>query len=134
MEKEFLNCIQSLALKELGFDEPCIAFYKDNFSLKAIDQHWGSSVSGISKSLGYRVDDIVLAPTFRQARLFFEKVLGFYYEVYPDDQQEVTKAKEWFYIIKRKTITTSDKSYKSREEAESACIDNLIELANANKT
>lgn len=120
MEKEFLTYNQSLSVKQLGFYTPCFGVYKN-----------GAIVITAHPKDHYYYEDSAL--TFHQARTFFEKSLGFYYEIYPDDQQDVTKAKEWFYIIKRKTITTSDKSYKSREEAESECIDRLIELANEDK-
>lgn len=44
MEDQFLNYTQSLALKELGFNEPCIAFYNSKkaltFHTHGIDPHF----------------------------------------------------------------------------------------------
>ena len=34
MEKEFVTYEQALALKELGFDEPCLAFYDGTWDTK----------------------------------------------------------------------------------------------------
>ena len=43
MEKEFINYSQARSLKELGFNEPCIAFYNDRvltFHTHGIDPHF----------------------------------------------------------------------------------------------
>jgi len=65
MNKLFVGLELAIALKGLRFDEECLCFYKDD-KLSVTDQHWGSSISGISKGLGYRIDDLILAPTYQQ--------------------------------------------------------------------
>jgi hypothetical protein len=71
MNNEFVQIEQALALKELGFD-------KENSHLKAVDQHWGMSISGISKKSGYELDDLILAPTYLRAFRWFREEYGLY--------------------------------------------------------
>lgn len=133
MKEDFLNPIQALALKELGFDEPCIAFYKDTYELKAIDQHWGSSISGISKSLGYHVDDIVLAPLYQQAFKWFRDEYKLWFR--PDYYDEIRDLDFTGSIHKLGKFSAlyNLEHYTTAEECESACIDKLIEMAKNEK-
>jgi len=71
MEKEFVNYEIALALKELGFDEPCFTYYynvtgklRTNLSIN-IDNDMNYM---LNKKLG-----ITLAPTFSQAFRFFRE-------------------------------------------------------------
>jgi hypothetical protein len=66
MKKSFVPFGIANKLKEKKFDEPCVCFYKDDEILKAVDQHWGCSISGICKHHGYKIDDLVLAPIYQQ--------------------------------------------------------------------
>ena len=62
--------VMAKQLKELGFDEPCIAIFKgDNEFPTAVDQLWGMGVSGICSRSGYKIyEDECLAPMFEQVR------------------------------------------------------------------
>ena len=71
MIKEFVNYEMALALKELGFDEPCFTYYynvtgklRTNLSID-IDNDMNYM---LNKKLG-----ITLAPTFSQAFRFFRE-------------------------------------------------------------
>lgn len=69
MDSLFLTYYLSILAKNKGFDEPCICFYKNNDDkrhLHAVDQHWGNSLTGISKSTGYSIDDLTMSPTYDQ--------------------------------------------------------------------
>ena len=70
MEKEFVNYEMALALKELGFNEPCFTYYynvsgnlRTNIS---VDTNNGWTYFPNKKS-------IILAPTFSQAFRFFRE-------------------------------------------------------------
>ena len=64
-----------------------------------------------------------LSPTFSQAfRWFRDK--GFGIEIYSKSNDN----EEWYYLTKKGTIDTPDKPYNLYEEAESACLDKLIEI------
>ena len=68
MEKEFVSYEMALALKELGFNEPCFTYYyNDSGKLRtniSIDIDNGWTYFPNKKS-------ITLAPTFSQAFRFF---------------------------------------------------------------
>jgi hypothetical protein len=48
MNKEFIPYEQALALKELGFDEPCLGFY-DEFSNDEVAYGLPLTLSGLAK-------------------------------------------------------------------------------------
>ena len=71
MKKEFVSYEMALALKELGFDEPCFTYYynvtgklRTNLSID-IDNDMNYM---LNKKLG-----IILAPTFSQSLRFFRE-------------------------------------------------------------
>jgi hypothetical protein len=59
MEKEFVPYKQALALKELGFDEPCFGWFKNNEFTTSFNDLY-------PKERGERFE-IIKAPTFSQA-------------------------------------------------------------------
>ena len=121
LDKEFVPYAQALELKELNFDEPCIGFFKENYNVKAVDQHWGSFISGISKKGGYRIDDLVLAPTFSQAFRWFREQHGLRYKFEPS-KQDTVDIFIWYHVG-----WSYFKNIKE-EEAELACLEKLIEV------
>ena len=60
MEKEFLKYNQSIDLRELGFDEPCLAWH--------VSEKFGLSYAKVANSVLLR--DAVVAPLYQQAFLF----------------------------------------------------------------
>jgi hypothetical protein len=80
MEKEFVSYEMALALKELGFNEPCFTYYY-NVSGKlrtniSVDTNNGWTYFPNKKS-------IILAPTFSQAFRFFSENHGLDYSIIP---------------------------------------------------
>jgi hypothetical protein len=59
MNKEFISYEQALELKDLGFDEPCLAFYNGKF-LESTDYDFDN---GTSKDIGL----CIVAPLYQQA-------------------------------------------------------------------
>jgi hypothetical protein len=111
MNKEFIPYEQALALKELGFDEPCFAWY--------VSEKHGLEYGKVIQSDLLR--DAVIAPTFSQAfRWFREK-----YELY----SFVFKFDEGFgYETYKEGVTQTNDSFDTYEEAELACLNKLIEI------
>jgi hypothetical protein len=105
MEKEFVTYKQALALKELGFDEPCM-------SSKDMNNGQG----------------LIQIPLYQQIFRWFRdkhKLDGWVTPYYS------FKGKLYSFLIengKEENLKDSDEDYKSHEEAESACIDKLIEI------
>jgi hypothetical protein len=110
VEKEFIPYEQALALKELGFDEPCFrGWYLD-------------------ESLYYHPDsDIVLDnPTFSQAFRWFR-------EKYRLNSTIIPIENEWYFLISKKgetlTLNRPRQCYRNTyEETELECLKKLIEI------
>lgn len=82
MKHLFVSYDISKALKDLGFDEPCVNLYRvEGYSQKlaqtkffTIDQHWGNSLTGLSPRYGDRIDDNeCLAPMYQQVLDWFRE-------------------------------------------------------------
>ena len=122
MEKEFVKYNQALALRELGFDEPCLGYYVGK------DKEVYVSNKDVIAPFNPNLDSKVMfrAPTYSQAfRWFREKYeLDYYHK------------KDWtdgvFYgyevIIECVDGFIDVGTFNTYEEAESACLDKLIEI------
>ena len=126
MEKELVSYEIALALKELGFNEPCFTYYYDiSGELRkniSVDIHNGWTYFPNLKL-------ITLAPTFSQAFRFFRErhtlyglyTMGdyennFYWQIWRNDS------------ITKTYITASNYVFEKYEEAEQACLLKLIEI------
>ena len=65
MNKEFIPYELALALKELGFDEPCFGYYKPNGELDYIENHILKDFPYLAKNSEWQ--DLVAAPLYQQA-------------------------------------------------------------------
>ena len=127
MEKYFCNYNQSLALKELGFEEPCFAGYRDS--------EWIGTDGPNSRYFhaqlfsNHQFDDdqkkYCSAPLKSQVFEWFRKqhkLKGFVEPVeYLDDTPET-----YMWVVYNECH--SGAKQLTFEEAESACIDKLIEI------
>lgn len=132
MEQEFVSYEQAVALKELGFDEPCLAVTHRDRTLCSLVPAFtrDSQVEGFrsiknSECLWEDDEDSfdgiqeVATPTYSQAfRWFREKCQA---HIHP------TLVMPNVYIVQY-ALWTSE-TFDTYEEAENACIDKLIELA-----
>lgn len=119
MKREFCTYEQSLALKELGFDEECLAGYE--LADKSIYIAYVSD-DGIQFNSEYYLS----APLIQQAFRFFREKYGLCINIHDFGT-------DWFYAINKfKYSSGTDRVeafYSTYEEAEQACLDKLIELA-----
>ena len=112
MEKHFVTYNQALALKELEFDEPCLAYYE------------GTDLThGMLNDIGKH--RYLIAPLKSQVFEWFRKehnLKGFVEPVeYLDDTPET-----YMWVVYNECH--SGAKQLTFEEAESACIDKLIEI------
>jgi hypothetical protein len=108
MNREFIPYEQALALKELGFDEPCFGWYASDKSLIK----------------DYVIKMHLKAPTFSQAFRFFREKYGYYISVFrTHDGNWGTDL--WLLGVHKPKATVFGETY---EEAELACLKKLIEI------
>ena len=126
MEKELVSYEMALALKELGFNEPCFTYYYDiSGELRKnilVDIHNGWTYFPNLKL-------ITLAPTFSQAFRFFRERHGLYGLYTMGDYENNFYWQIWRNDYITKTyITASNYVFEKYEEAEQACLLKLIEI------
>jgi hypothetical protein len=109
--KEFAPYEQALALKELGFDGPCFGYYIDNkFEFFADVRSCNTN-----SEFGF----YPTAPTFSQAFRWFRNKYNVH--MTPSKFDETKWWVNWG--------TWSSRVFDTFEEAELACLDKLIEIA-----
>ena len=126
MEKEFVKYEQSLALKELGFDEPCFGYY-DTVAVTYLT--YPSAInknSDIEKSLSISKQDKNVrcsAPLYQQTFRWFREKHNI--RVWTEWGSEYLCCAMIQYSSGMKECIDC---CSNDEEAESACLDKLIEI------
>ncbi len=127
--KDFTLYPEALELKQLGFDEPCFAFYNYNSQLCRYmnpDKDWNSLNHQQLKNSKITLPDTHTAPTYSQAfRWFRDK--GYRYTISSDCFEK--NGMFYFEAWKHKQFTfDSGLVYSTYEEAELACLQHLIKI------
>jgi hypothetical protein len=138
MEKEFIPYEQALALKELGFDEPCLAFFWNTGKFYTTAEYPHSIETHKQNQLGDYNYDSTSAPLYQQAFRWFREKYKISGEISSDYYLE-GKDNEWEYNIYQ--LGKEDDGYvgtipifKTPEEAELECLKKLIEIVNGNQS
>lgn len=121
MEKEFGTYEQALALKDLGFDEPCMAIYysKDkSFSWHHHKDHTNNEPVLDSGEFN------ISAPLYQQAFRWFREKYNLQAEMVFSEKPD----RFYYYIGNMVTGDMERGTDMSYEEAEQACLDKLIEM------
>jgi hypothetical protein len=134
LEKEFVPHTESLELKELEFDEPCLMCYRGESGL------YSHSIGGYASEItlksntdlntylvNEKEDYWVAAPTFSQALRWFREKHNMRFCIIDDHSNNekpysFTSEHEYFY-----DTGTSNDWFSTYEKAELACIIKLIE-------
>jgi len=136
MNKEFVPEEQALALKELGFDEPCFGYYN-------IDPQLKNPAFNMVKPFEHIW--CLPAPLYQQAFRWFREKHGLYYYILPEFYKNginfnwqilwYLPKEEWTnYRIYNGTMLYGDNGeYPTQEEADIACLKKLIEIVKENK-
>ena len=118
MEKEFIPYEQALALKELGFDEECFAWY--------VSKNYGLEFGKVIQSS--LIKDAIIAPTYSQAFRLFREKHGLFGEINLTTKQEDVDVFEFFVLSIDDCLFDDSKDYNIYEEAELECLTKLIEI------
>jgi len=137
MEEHFVNYNQALALKELGFDEPCIARYIIPGDLVFKGCYEDSNIIHLELTQNDICEAHVLAPLKSQVFKWFREKHGLF--VAPCVISYENDPYLWFFeinstILPIGTYLEGTDDYKTYEEAESACIDKLISILKQKKS
>ena len=133
MEKEFVTYEQALALKELGFESPYpIGGYQGGkiFYYEKGELHYDGRPMYSSDAHSGQL----LAPLYQQASRFFREKYMLLHEIVFYRENKRTKKGYWYVIDKwnkeftKREIIGTTVYFETYEEAESACLDKLIEL------
>jgi hypothetical protein len=108
MEKEFVPYQEALALKQLGFDEPCFGWFASDRTL----------VKEVTEKT-----DFTLAPTFSQAFRFFREKYGLSGNIDCCD-----KLCEWNIKSSKLDKSIFSSNIQSYEQAELQCLQELIKI------
>jgi hypothetical protein len=124
IEKEFIPHEQALALKELGFDKPCLAFFYGQ--RLEIGFNWINE--GCRNSL---LEETITAPTFSQAFRFFRDEYKLYSHVreslgFDGTLEFVTQINGSY--VNHGIFDKPANRFETYEEAELKCLIKLIEI------
>lgn len=140
MTREFCTYTQSLALKELGFEEPCFGLwdiekvYYGGLYLKSDGVRFNTNTGW--KNTHYPKN--VTAPLYQQCFKWFREKYSLFHNIWNYTHGEPTDLvpngftysidEDWITIIGKKENGYFEKYYETYEEAESACLNKLIEI------
>jgi len=143
MKNEFITYEQAVALKELGFDERCFGHYNPNgvffWKILCSDEDNDHTLS-VKDIMEHVADGYVEAPLYQQAFRWFREKHNLCGEVYTVNMGAID------YTFQIRDLYSEDikhdnfeaytggyvGTFLTYEEAESACLDKLIEICKNN--
>ncbi len=131
MNKEFIPYEQALALKELGFDEPCFGRYNVPGEFILSGCYSDSPLVSILVEQNDICEAHTLAPTFSQAFRWFREKYGILHDI------DFGIGWGYGYIpigTELELPTTFTEGLNTYEEAELECLKKLIEIVKSQKS
>jgi hypothetical protein len=119
MENEFITYNQALALAELGFDEPWLGYYNEDkgFFITGDSEQMDEYVITLKKNC-------IKALLYQQVFRWFREKHGLYSIIHCPTKKTAVFTITGFDVL----VVHSMQQLKTYEEAESACLDKLIEI------
>lgn len=129
VQPDFTLYPEAFQLKELGFDEPCFAWY--------VSESYGLEYGEVIKSDLIR--DGIVAPTYSQAFRFFRENYDIHYSIDRERSQHDHKwGYNWSlynytgifdeYLTSHPDAPAGEWVYETYEEAELACLRKMVEI------
>ena len=127
MNKEFVPYEEALALKELGFDEPCFGYYTEDKIWRPASYSFEGTEYPFNSIWPYPT-----SPTYQQAFRWFREKHDLDYNIYPHTEQfKRSYLANIFVGTEEKRIVTENRvsiRFYSKEEAELECLRKLIQI------
>ena len=123
MNKDFVPYEQALALKELGFDEPCLGFYNYQGQLILMTQEDENSIQ-VYKNSYVKLGKQYAVPLYQQAFRWFRQKYKLHNGIYPYYDEYEFQIKDF----RLPTNIPINGGLMNYEEAEIACLKKLIEI------
>ena len=138
MESLFVKYDQSLNLKELGFDEPCLAFYDGTWDTKIYFNYKRDSSGDYEPFTTSERLNWFGAPLKQQVFRWFRDNHQLFYTIETNcsqlssewgfDYTIFDKENDKWLSTEPQNCPPGETTYKTYEETESGCIDKLIEM------
>jgi hypothetical protein len=125
---EFIPYEQALALKELGFDEECVAYYHTTLSSSGVDLIIGKTPNRFYHLIRIPEHFDTLAPLYQQAFRWFREKYGIMYTVHNNIENWKNTFHGAYSKINSNYESDYTDDYATYEEAELACLKKLIEI------
>ena len=132
MKKEFVPYELAVKLKELGFDEPCFAWYNDNGNyMLGIDEVRFDTMN----TYHLNNTDSASAPLYQQAFRWFREKYELFHSIRYQDNNSGPGGFDYEIQNKRGKQLNQEEylEFKTYEEAELACLTKLIEIVEQQK-
>lgn len=136
MKENFVTYKQALALKELGFDEPCLAFFLNTGKFYTTVEYPHSITYHKQNQLGDYNYDSTSAPLKQDIFKWFREVHKIHgsYGTTSDSREEINGYCISNFIDGNRNYLHINWEVGTYEEAESACIDELISIIKEKKS
>ena len=121
MKNEFIPYEEALALKEMGFDEPCLGWYLPEIVDKG---NVASVILGSYMTNWTKFGDRLSAPTYSQAFRWFREKYMLYHSIEPLGYNMCLGLVGQLGNLK----SCNTPNYGTYEEAELACLKKLIQI------
>jgi hypothetical protein len=135
MNKDFTLNPEALELKQLGFDEPCFAFYQVEYHENSpimVDDDKQYLISGFRTCRNSEIPNhYISAPTYSQCFRWFREEHKLIAGIFPNNHSLQDNVSYIGYVGKFKKGNVE--VYETYEEAEKACLVKLIEIVKEGK-
>ena len=136
INKDFTLHSEALELKQLGFDDPCIAWYAENKGLQIAPdtfKKWTSKPCNNSNIITVFNSDCITAPTYSQAFRWFREKHNLHSGVSVHtllDENDEDRDEYYFSIRKLKPVEViySGDFMLEHSDSELACLKKLIKI------
>jgi hypothetical protein len=131
---EFTTYDISLRMKKLGYDEPCLAVYRGGSlygSGTSVSRYYDEGHWELERNSNYGgdIEQWVAAPTLQSAFKWFREKYQIHHRIDIQDLSENLYDYEILEVLDGFNDLHSGSSFKSYEEAQIACLEKVIKIA-----